>query len=220
MNTVVTKMPTDVSEAAKAIYVKAVKMYSSLNVTSLTDDEMEAVRELEEVGLASIQFNRLYPARLSKAYTVARGRGAYRIDITLAESRKISSEELHIATVLGGEMELHTVDKGWEEAVIVSRHKNATDFEHDSSKVFYLKVLNPVMSRMSYGVTEFIATALEGKWYDFGVDPLTVSDDDTSSGLCDSEYCEEPHPFAPYMPPVKLKEPKIVRITMKALDKN
>lgn len=220
MTPVVTKMPQSTSKAAQALYVKAVRMYSSLTVSSLTDAEHEAVRELEEAGLALVQYNSLYPTRLTKSFTVARGRGAYRIDISLAENRKHLSEELLIASVLGGEMELHTIDRGWEEAVIVSRHENATDFEHDSSKVFYLRVLNPVMSRMSYGTTEFIATALEGKWYDFGIDPLTVSDDDTENGMCDSEYCEEPHPFAPYMPPAKLKEPRVVRISMTALDKN
>lgn len=120
-----------------------------------------------------------------------------------------------IATVLCGDVNFRDAD-GWQEVTIESRHKTATDFEHDSSKVFFMRLVNPNLERLIAGRSEFTATAVEGYWYDADADPTKQSEHGYDYGeveACDGVHCDE-HPFAPFMPPQRSGFPRLVRFVV------
>lgn len=221
-NSVVTKRPRDLSDPGKALYRKIINQHRQMSVSNLNDEEKETLQELVEAGISSVSYGTIYAKLISKDFTVAHGRGiyrnAYRIDIYDATQDRTGYHNILLAQVIGTDFNIGDGSHGWKEAIIDCRHLTATDIEHDASKVFTMTLLNPNMVRMVAGRSEFTATAVEGHWYDFGVDPLTVDGDYdyTEMEPCDNPHCDG-HSFAPYLPPERKEFPRLVRLEVTPL---
>lgn len=213
MKNVIKVHPSNLSDPAKMLYQKAVRSYRNLTLDTLSADEKEAVKEIEKAGLGTVSYGSLHVVNASKNFTVARGRGVFitssRVDIYIAKPGQRDKDRLLLATVLGADVNFRDVD-GWKEMIIESRHLTATDFEHDSAKIFYLTAINPNLRGMVAGRTEFTAVATDGRWYDFWVNPDEQGDQDTPAGTC--KRCDDKHPLIRYMPPQKFDTPLLINV--------
>lgn len=180
-----------------------------------TDRMMVAIRELEDARLATYSnkySHSLSVTRVHENYTVAFGRGSQLIRVSTFTDHPQEAQLL--AVLVGGDLENRNAgEHRLGEIAVRSRHKDATDFEHDASSTAQLVVrfsAPPVFS--GYGGMEFHGVLTEANLYPLGTDPLGQSDADTKydGELCDS--CDTPHPFAPYLPPTAtwLKGPTFV----------
>jgi len=164
-----------------------------------------AVEELAAHGLGRYdrRLGTLRTTRVHPLYTVARGQGMYFAQVSLVSADQVHRPSartgLLLATFVGADFTLRNTDGAWAVWCLEVLHATATDVEHDDSKVARMIVANPVIMAAGDGMVEYAGTLTEARLYPQGTDPLTVADADTAPGMCDGE--DEPHPFAPYLPP-------------------
>lgn len=186
---------------------------------------LDAIAELEAEHLArySPEYgHNLQVTRVSKGYTVAKGRGSSLIEVYLTDRPGDHRRDgVLLAVLVGGDIESRdTTGNGVTQWTLRARHETATDFEHDAASTALLTVMNPsVPTFAGYGQMTFHAVLTEAHLYPLGTDPLTAEDGDTHAGECDGldyhskEQTHEAHPFAPYLPPeVKLSGPRFVAV--------
>lgn len=166
-----------------------------------TERMLVAIAELESARLATYSTrsgHALHGTPVHEQYTFAQGRGSQFIRISVFD--KYLEEARQLVVLIGADLESRDAG-GIPEITIRSRHENATDIEHDASSTALLVLRNatqPVFT--GYGRMSFTGVLTEANLYPIGVDPLTVDDGETGPGdICTD--CEDPHPFAPYLPP-------------------
>jgi len=185
-----------------------------------TERMLAAIAELEAVHLASYnpEYKSLHITRVHEHYAYAQGRGSQYIKVSIFD--KHPEEAQLLAVFIGGDLEGQGSRGDIPEVAVRARHATATDSEHDASSAAIITVRNLGQPQFGgYGLTTYTGVMVEARLYPIGVDPLTVSDQDTRAGteLCDR--CEEPHPFAPYQPPSirELSGPHFVKIETRPL---
>lgn len=170
-----------------------------------------AMDELAQAGLATLGGGTFNPIQVSEEYTVANGRGSLFMKVTLD-----GRDGPLLATLVGADIESkgangYSRPPSW---ILRARHESATDFEHDASSTAWIEVLVPTsITPDMYGGMSFFGTLGEVRLYPLGTDPLQAEDRDTQQGgdeLCNR--CDEPHPFAPYMPPEVSMASRIVHV--------
>lgn len=182
---------------------------------AITDRMRSSLEELDRHRLAHWRHGSLQPTAVpvSKHYTYARGAGSLLIQVSLLGPNGHRNRLL--ATLVGGEIESRSEHEQLTNYTLRTRHPNATDFEHDSSSTAVLDVLNPSTPTFFGSHMRFVGTLHKAALYPLGFDPLRALDRRGDHyGACRSDDCREPHPFAPYMPPIvrELKLPRLVLV--------
>lgn len=168
-----------------------------------------AMDELAQAGLATLGGGTFNPIQVSEEYTVANGRGSLFMKVTLD-----GRDGPLLATLIGADIEPKDFNgysiPSW---VLRSRHESATDFEHDASSTAWIEVLAPtnVVPGM-YGGMSFFGTLGGVRIYPLGTDALQEEDEDTQCDTEPCDRCDEPHLFAPYMPPELNMKGRIVHV--------
>jgi len=166
---------------------------------------LAAVQELQASGLGFYdrRLGILRTTGVHPLYTVARGHGMYFAQVSVISADQVHRPSAHsgllLATFVGADFNLRNTDGAWAVWCLEVLHATATDVEHDDAKVARMIVANPVIMATVDGMVEYAGTLTDARLYPPGTDPLTVADVDTTPGVCDEE--DEPHPFAPYLPP-------------------
>jgi len=193
-----------------------------------------AADELEAHGLGRYDRNSgsLATVRVHPLYTVARGRGMYIAQVSLVStdrvptqggdgvSRLSAQDKLLLGTFIGADFNYRGYDDGWQMWRLEAGHDTATDAGHQRARVGMMVVANPVITESSGGVTIYTGTLTSARLYRPGTDPLTVADRYTTPGVCVEE--DEPHPFAPLLPPERgdltALVPSLVTVVLHSLD--
>lgn len=220
----ITVRPRDLSDAAKQLYIKSMNEGHTLQRQEWwTEDLVPAVQELVDAGLATYNKSHfsgadhhyLWTTSIAKAYTSAVGRkDGFQIRVRLLKDRAQRYDDGAVLADLDGayierrdSSSLISSGPQWR---VILRHKNGTDFEHDSMILadFWLNNVN-LVDVFTDGRTILTGTIAEDPHlYGFGVDPFTASDhsdyepnEDGTVDMCDDKRCRKSHPFGPYIAP-------------------
>ena len=164
--------------------------------------------------------SRLTVRAVHEQYTVAEpGSGDQYIEVSVIEGTRDPDRDRGalLACLPGATLEVRS-SGSWPVWDIISRHRKATDVEHDTARIAHLQVANPVLVAMrGQRISEFVGTLVSARLYPCGVAAADAADDVFDGGeMCDS--CTKSHPFAPYLPPrrrdLEAVLPLVVRFTV------
>lgn len=166
-------------------------------------------------GTWNEEYQWMHTTRAHGDYTVAVGRGTQFARVYLLRYPG-DRDGLLLAVALGADLTSSHDQNGHTSYRLRARHEDATDFEHDASSVLDIKIdfAHPPTFG-DYGRVELTGVATEIRAYPLGMDPLDATDVDNRSPreVCDSEHCD-PHPFAPFLPPVLNLPTRAVRVEL------
>lgn len=170
-----------------------------------TERMLDAIVELERAGYARYEpkWQSLYRTSVHPAYTIAYGRGSQVIEVRMMDAFDDPGGQL-IAVLIGADLESSDSRSGsLPEVNARARHATGTDSEHDASSTALFTIANPSPPQFhGYGQMTFAGVLTQARMYPLGTDPAEMSDADTSPGVCESERCDAPHPFVPFLPPL------------------
>lgn len=168
-----------------------------------TDRMEKAIEELVSMDLAvrSLGSSRVRIKRVHEYYTIATGRGSQLIRVSVIDDLALDS--ILLAVIVGGDLESREAIRGNpSEIVLGSRHEDATDEEHSPARTSHLVIRNPSIPAFNgHGEMSFNGVLVGANLYPFGADPLKAVDEDTGRSQQTCTECQQPHPFAPFLPP-------------------
>lgn len=169
-------LPKELGEEAATLHDRLVNATGTIYKSDLDKAELLALYKLVESNLATV-YPEIRAVNLSDDFTVVHGTGAYsdttRIDVyDCTPTPDPFSKPRLMATIFGGDFFFQDQPhrRSWSMAQVASMHKTAYAEDGNMSHLYWLDLINPKLMTVDNGVSEFVATAVSGNWYDFGTD--------------------------------------------------